>query len=43
MGVEVSERKEERENGGRGSGKEDGAEPHGLEKPQVARGIIARE
>jgi hypothetical protein len=23
--------------------KEDGAEPHGLEKPQVARGLIAGE
>ena len=39
-GQEVSERREE---GGRGGGNQHKAEPHGLEKPQVVRGLIAEK
>ena len=39
VGLEVLERKRERKR----RWKEDGAEPHGLEEPKVARDLIAGE
>jgi hypothetical protein len=42
-GISKGERSRKREDGGRGGGNLCGTEPHGLEKLQVTRGLIAGE